>query len=209
MKNITKVQQIRDCYSSKKVPRTVIQHKKPRQPLTYFTLGFKLHAVGQVTQGRNWSEHITSLIPWNLSFRYVHCIGQFTPKMKANAEPRLLSSLVWIDSGIVVSQHRLESFFYEINVTEWWFSWNSWDEKWKNFCHWKLLTLGIYSRPLIGPYVLVVPFRGSCCIQSFFHNLENYKFFFYCGDSSKLPICAKSYYRAVMEHHPLNSGGVN
>ena len=23
-----------------------------------------------------------------------HCIGQFTPKMKANAEPRLLSSLV-------------------------------------------------------------------------------------------------------------------
>ena len=27
-------------------------------------------------------------------FRYGHCIGQFTPKMKANAEPRLLSSLV-------------------------------------------------------------------------------------------------------------------
>ena len=26
-----------------------------------------------------------------------HCTGQFTPKMKANAEPRLLSSLVWID----------------------------------------------------------------------------------------------------------------
>ena len=34
--------------------------------------------------------------------------------MKANAEPRLLSSLVWIDSGVVVSQHRLESFFHEI-----------------------------------------------------------------------------------------------
>ena len=34
-----------------------------------------------------------------------HCTGQFTPKMKANAEPRLLSSLVWIDSGVVVSQH--------------------------------------------------------------------------------------------------------
>ena len=33
--------------------------------------------------------------------------------MKANAEPRLLSSLVWIDSSIVVSQHRLESFFHE------------------------------------------------------------------------------------------------
>ena len=29
-----------------------------------------------------------------LSFRYIHCAGQFTPKMKANAEPRLLSSLV-------------------------------------------------------------------------------------------------------------------
>ena len=36
-------------------------------------------------------------IPWNLSFRYIHCTGQFTPKLKANAEPRLLSSLVWID----------------------------------------------------------------------------------------------------------------
>ena len=29
-------------------------------------------------------------------------------------EPRLLSSLVWIASGVVVSQHRLESFFHEI-----------------------------------------------------------------------------------------------
>ena len=36
-------------------------------------------------------------IQWNLPFRYIHCIGQFTPKMKANAVPRLLSSLVWID----------------------------------------------------------------------------------------------------------------
>ena len=34
--------------------------------------------------------------------------------MKANAEPRLLSSLVCIDSGVVVSQHRLWSLFYEI-----------------------------------------------------------------------------------------------
>ena len=50
-------------------------------------------------------------IPWNLSFRYIHCTGQFTPKMKANAKTHLLSSLVWIDSGIVVSQHRLESFY--------------------------------------------------------------------------------------------------
>ena len=49
-----------------------------------------------------------SWIPWNLSFRYIHCTGQFTPKMKANAVPRLLSSLVGIDSGVAVSQHRLE-----------------------------------------------------------------------------------------------------
>ena len=52
-----------------------------------------------------------SWILWNLSFRYINSNGQFTPKMKANAEPRLLSSLVWIDSGIVVSQHRSESLF--------------------------------------------------------------------------------------------------
>ena len=30
--------------------------------------------------------------------------------MKANAEPHLLSSLLQIDSGVVVSQHHLESF---------------------------------------------------------------------------------------------------
>ena len=51
--------------------------------------------------------------------RYIDCTGQFTPKMNANTEPRLLSSLVWIDSGVVVSQHRLESFFMKWNVTEW------------------------------------------------------------------------------------------
>ena len=67
-------------------------------------------------------------IPWNLSFRYIlyheketpnnaltpQGQSHFTTKMKANAEPRLLSSLVWIDSGVVMSQHRLESFFHEI-----------------------------------------------------------------------------------------------
>ena len=60
---------------------------------------------------------ILSWIPWKSSFRYVHCTGQFTPKMKANAEPRLLSSLVRIDSSVVVSQHRLESFFHEIKCS--------------------------------------------------------------------------------------------
>ena len=52
-----------------------------------------------------------SWIPWNLSFYYIlfhekkapndavtpQRQSQFTPKMKANAVPRLLSSLVWID----------------------------------------------------------------------------------------------------------------
>ena len=47
-------------------------------------------------------------------------------KMKANAEPRLLSSLVWIDSDVVVSLHLLESFFMKENVTEWQVVWNSW-----------------------------------------------------------------------------------
>ena len=41
------------------------------------------------------------------------CQSQFTPKMKANAVPRLLSSLVWIHQSI--------------NVTEWQVSWNSWN----------------------------------------------------------------------------------
>ena len=45
---------------------------------------------------------------------YVFCTGQFTPNMKANTQVRLLSSLVGIDFGLVVSQHRLESFFHEI-----------------------------------------------------------------------------------------------
>ena len=61
-----------------------------------------------------FSEMHFSWIPWNLSFRYIHHNGQFTPKMKANAKPRLLSSLVWIDSGIAVSQHRVESFLHEM-----------------------------------------------------------------------------------------------
>ena len=45
---------------------------------------------------------------------YINSTGQFTPTMKANAEPHLLSSLVRIDSGVVVSQHHLESSFHEV-----------------------------------------------------------------------------------------------
>ena len=40
-----------------------------------------------------------------------HTTIQFTPNMKANAEPLLISSLVGIDFGVVVSQHHLESLF--------------------------------------------------------------------------------------------------
>ena len=39
------------------------------------------------------------------------CTCQFTPKMKANAIPRLLSPLALIDSGVVSSQHCLASFW--------------------------------------------------------------------------------------------------
>ena len=46
----------------------------------------------------NWAVWlIWTWIPWNLSFRYINFTGQFTPKMKANAVPHLLWSLVWID----------------------------------------------------------------------------------------------------------------
>ena len=70
-----------------------------------------LHHWKTRIRGITWLGSILGWIPWNLSFSDIHCTGQFTPKMKANAEPYLLSSLVGIDSGVVVSQHRLESFF--------------------------------------------------------------------------------------------------
>ena len=34
-----------------------------------------------------YSYFICSWMPWNLSFCYIYSTGQFTPKMKANAEP--------------------------------------------------------------------------------------------------------------------------
>ena len=64
-------------------------------------------------------------MPWNLSFCYIHWTSQFKSKMNANVELRLLLSLVWIDSGVVVPQHHLESFFMKWNITEWQVSWNS------------------------------------------------------------------------------------
>ena len=35
-------------------------------------------------------RYIISWFPWNLSFLYIHCTGQFTPKMKANAKPQFV-----------------------------------------------------------------------------------------------------------------------
>ena len=75
--------------------------------------------IGSRSNGKECAKRVELLAPekvitWdprNLSFCYIYGTGQFTPKMKANAEPRLLSSLVWIDSGVVVSQHHLKSFF--------------------------------------------------------------------------------------------------
>ena len=70
--------------------------------------GFRPSRVFLFTPGQVMNS-MKPVIPLN-----IHCTGQFTPKMKANAKPCLLSSLVWIDAGVVMSQYRLESFFHEI-----------------------------------------------------------------------------------------------
>ena len=77
-------------------------------------MGCGLLRLGELSLGW-WKPQVAlqsfTWIPWNLSFRYIlfdekktpndavtpQCQSQFTPKMKANAVPRLLSSLVWID----------------------------------------------------------------------------------------------------------------
>ena len=58
-------------------------------------------------RGLNWT--------WNQNHEFhetclsvtFYCTSQFTPNMKANAEQHLLSSLVWVGSGVVMSQHCL------------------------------------------------------------------------------------------------------
>ena len=66
----------------------------------------------------NYSNPRLAWIPWNVSFCYIHCNGQFTPKMKANAEPRLLSSLVWIDQYSECNRmtHFMEFMLWELRV---------------------------------------------------------------------------------------------
>ena len=51
---------------------------------------------------------------WNFVIPSRSIFGTTSVKMTAKAEQCLLSSLVWFDSGVVVSQHRLESFSHEI-----------------------------------------------------------------------------------------------
>ena len=46
-----------------------------------------------------------SWIPWNLSFRYIHCTGQFTPKMKVNAEPRCFH--LWCELTLALWCHSI------------------------------------------------------------------------------------------------------
>ena len=42
---------------------------------------------------------IMSWMPWNLSFRYIHCFGQFTPKMKANGMTSFMECMLFYLSG--------------------------------------------------------------------------------------------------------------
>ena len=100
-------------------PLTDVPCVSPRRP----RCGWLHHLFQLVLRGNCWPcsrdghspafvhRMVLSWIPWNLSFRYIlfhekktsndavtsQCQSQFTPKMKANAVLRLLSSLVWID----------------------------------------------------------------------------------------------------------------
>ena len=90
----------------------------------------KEHKVGD--------SSLMSWIPWNLSFRYIFLHekktpnsavtplrqSQFTPKMKANTVPHLLSSLVWIDQynecnrmtsfmDFMMCEARLKQFLFD------------------------------------------------------------------------------------------------
>ena len=71
-----------------------------------------------------------------------HCTDQFTLKMKANAVSRLLSALMWIESGIVASHHSLVSFFQLTALIIFWQNtllaniWKlvfSWNKTWRNY----------------------------------------------------------------------------
>ena len=85
-------------------------------------------------------------IPWNLSFRYIHCTGQFTPKMKANAN--CVCFHLWCElTGVVVSQYRLETSFMKWNVTERQVSWNSHSVC---LCSWRHIPRGCHSCHLYG-----------------------------------------------------------
>ena len=80
----------------------------------------------QLLMGHHERIQQKTWIPWNLSFCYTDCNGQFTPKMKANAEPQFafIFGVNWLwYCGVTAS---FGVFFHKENVTEWQFSWNSW-----------------------------------------------------------------------------------
>ena len=75
--------------TSKKVSVYGERRKKLRRPQTIARIPdmslcdanlSKLSGCSAPGLNPNW----WAWIPWNLSFRYIHCTGQFTPKMKAN-----------------------------------------------------------------------------------------------------------------------------
>ena len=132
-----------------------------------------------------WISHeMVTWSPWNLSFRQVlfhektnflilagsafdqiwlgrltdctHWTGQFTPKMKANAKPRLLSSLVWIDSGVVAWKHSLESFFHEMK----------WNDKFHGIHVWLKAQFSQQWRQFWGPMHLLENFPTGACPQT-------------------------------------------
>ena len=122
-------------------------HQTQKQPLILHTVNFKVRHSGKSsvsmvsahiftgTVVKKWGSQVRyatsrlavsylhTWIPWQLSFRYINCTGQFTPKMKANAKPRLLSSLVWIDSSYLPQIIFGQMHFLLISENET-FSWN-------------------------------------------------------------------------------------
>ena len=78
-----------------------------------------------------------SWIPWNLSFRYIDCSGQFTPKMKANTEPQFafIFGVNWLwHCGVTALSESF--FFHKIKCN-----------RMTSFliCHWELTLMIILS----------------------------------------------------------------
>ena len=100
-------------------------------------------SIGCPSLVRFWCLFVSKKMPNNIccdatKHDHTHCAGQFTPKMKANAIPRLLSSLVWIDSGVVGTALIIFGTMHFLLISEneifktwrnYKFAWNSWYSK--------------------------------------------------------------------------------